>query len=130
MPCALVLSKQTAQSATMEPYAPYRQVFLTWTRPRIVSVLGISACPSRMMLGQPSADEGGCYVEEGKEEVPEKEEGDEEVPGEEEGKEEVPVPEEEEGRTTFRIKSCSNQFRSLKQFWRKSHLKVRAGLPI
>ena len=50
-----------------------------------------------MMLGQPSADEGGCYVEEGKEEVPEKEEGEEEVPEEGEGTAEVPVPEEEEG---------------------------------
>ena len=97
----------------MEPYAPYRQVFFTWTRPRTRYSLGTSARPSRMLLGQPWADEGGCYTseprsapgpappqplaEEGKEEVPEKEEGEEEVPEEEEGKEEVPVPEEEEG---------------------------------
>ena len=84
----------SAQSATMaDCCVPYRQVFLTWTRPRIVYCPGISARPSRMMPGQPSADEGGCYVEEGKEEVPEKEEGEEEVPEEEEGREEVPEAE-------------------------------------
>ena len=81
----------------MEPYAPYRQVFLTWSRPRIVYDIGSSARPSRTMIGQPLADEGRCYVEEGREEVPEKEEGEEEVPEEDEGKEKVPVPEEEEG---------------------------------
>ena len=78
----------------MEPYAPYRQVFLTWARPPILYSFGTSVCPSRVMLGQHLADEGGCYTrpappqplaEEGKEEVPEKEEGEEEVLEEEEG---------------------------------------------
>ena len=95
----------------MEPYTPYREVFLTYARLRILYSLGSSARPYAM-LGQPLAVEGGCSTrpaptqplaeEEGKEEVPE-EEGEEEVPEEEKWEEDAPeeekaeVPDEEEG---------------------------------
>ena len=99
----------------MEPYTPYREVFLTYALPRILYYLGSSARPY-VMLGQPLAVEGGCSTrpaptqllveeEEGQEEAPEEEEGEQEVSEEEKGEEEVPeeeegeeeVPEEEEG---------------------------------
>ena len=91
------------------PFRPYRNVFLTWARPRLLYSPG--GRPSR--IGQPLAvegSEGGCYIhpqplaEEGKEEVPEKEEGEEEFPEEEEGKEEFPEEEEgEEGSSEGRV---------------------------
>ncbi len=66
----------------MEPYAPDRQVFLTFARARILYDFGSSLRPY-VMLGQPLAVEGGCCTrpappqpladEEGAEEVPEEE---------------------------------------------------------
>ena len=121
-------SDTAALSATMlhcaRPFRPYRNVFLTWARPRLLYSPG--GRPSR--IGQPLAvegSEGGCYIHPqplvdgggGRRKFRRKRMGEEEV-----------------RRKRRRImnfrKSHMNEFRSLKMFRRKSHLRFLAGLTV
>ena len=99
----------TAAFATMLPFArpfrPFRNVYLTWSRPRIPFLFFARASRSGQPLAAQGPKGGYCFHSqplEEEEEVPEEEEaeGEEEVPEEEEakGEEEVPVPEEEEAK--------------------------------